>query len=217
MVLAANLGRFCGVLALECGNDQLLLDLQMPISSCSKHNHSQRSSIGSPPWQRATRRWNCCSRPLWSSDNEKSDLGMVRLPAHPPASKTETSSRLHLARQSHRCPIMETPAKITFHQLPHSAALEFEVQHQIAELEKIHDRITSCRVTIEAPPRHQQQGRLFGVHIDLRIPGAEIIADRSAGKRTAHEDPHVAVRDAFRAARLQLEDHLQRQRLAPAV
>jgi ribosome-associated translation inhibitor RaiA len=108
---------------------------------------------------------------------------------------------------------METPAKITFHQLPHSDGLESEVLNQITELERLHDRITSCRVTIEAPPRHQQHGRQFGVHVDLRIPGAEIIADRS---RSGHEDPYVAVRDAFRAARRQLEDHVQRQRLASA-
>ena len=109
---------------------------------------------------------------------------------------------------------METPAKINFHQLPHSAGLEAEVLHRIAELEAIHDRITSCRVTIEAPPHHQQHGRLFSVHVDLRIPGAEIIADRATGNRAAHEDPYVAVRDAFRAARRQLEDHMHRQRVA---
>jgi ribosome-associated translation inhibitor RaiA len=119
---------------------------------------------------------------------------------------------------------MHHPLQITFHQLPASEALEADVRGRVAELETVYDRITSCRVVIDVPHRHHQQGRLFRVGIDLGVPGGHIVVGRASDSDAAHEDPYVAVRDAFRAARRQLEDHVQRQRgdvkshaLAPGV
>ena len=73
-------------------------------------------------------------------------------------------------------------------------------------------RIVSCRVLIEAPHRHHQQGRLYRVRIEIGVPGEHIVVGRSPDEDSAHADPHVAVRDAFRAAKRQLEDHVGRLR-----
>ncbi len=111
---------------------------------------------------------------------------------------------------------METPAQILFHQMPASPALEAEVHRHIAELDALHDRITSCRVVIGAPHRHKSHGHLFSVHVDLRLPGAELHTDHAGGgHRAHHDDPYIAVRDAFRAARRQLESFLARRRESP--
>jgi cold shock CspA family protein len=44
------------------------------------------------------------------------------------------------------------------------------------------------------------------------MPGEEIIADRHPAKHQAHEDVYVALRDAFNAARRQLEDYVRKRR-----
>ncbi|HVZ72868.1 MAG TPA: HPF/RaiA family ribosome-associated protein [Polyangia bacterium] len=102
---------------------------------------------------------------------------------------------------------MQNPVEITFHHLPRSAALEERIDHEIRGLEKLFDRIVSCRVSIEAPPRHHHQGGVYRVRVELAVPGRHLIVDRSPDEDAAHADPYVAVRDAFRAAERQLEDH----------
>jgi hypothetical protein len=42
----------------------------------------------------------------------------------------------------------------------------------------------------------------FNIHIDLGVPGKEIVVDRQE-----NEDAYVALRDAFDAAKRQLEDY----------
>jgi hypothetical protein len=44
------------------------------------------------------------------------------------------------------------------------------------------------------------------VRIDLAVLGREIMVDRSGPKDHAHEDVHVAIRDAFAAVTRKLED-----------
>jgi ribosome-associated translation inhibitor RaiA len=105
---------------------------------------------------------------------------------------------------------METEPQITFHQLPHSDALETTIRAEIADLERIQERIVSCRVVVTAPSG-QQQHRLFEVRIELAIPGEAIAVTRPHHHTSSHEDPYVAVRDAFRVARRQLESHAQRR------
>jgi ribosome-associated translation inhibitor RaiA len=106
---------------------------------------------------------------------------------------------------------MQTPLQVRFHGLPPSEAVEGEVRRQAAELDGFFPRLVSCRVVIDIPHRHQQQGRLYRVQVDLGVPGAHLVVSRTAGKDPAHEDVYIAIRDAFRAARRQLEDQVQRQ------
>ena len=103
---------------------------------------------------------------------------------------------------------MQTPLQITFHQLPPNPALEADVRKWVDDLASVFDRIVSCRVLIEAPHRHHQQGRHYRVRIEIGVPGEHIVAGRSPDEDDAHTDPYVTVRDAFRAARRQLEDHV---------
>jgi ribosomal subunit interface protein len=82
-----------------------------------------------------------------------------------------------------------------------SDALEARIREHAAKLERFHTRITSCRVVVEEPARHQRTGRQFEVHVEVRVPGhAEIVATRKA-----EADAHVAVHEAFDAVTRQLE------------
>jgi cold shock CspA family protein len=107
---------------------------------------------------------------------------------------------------------MHLPLQITFRHMDHSPALESRA-HQLAEkLDRYAQAITSCRVVIEAPHKHHHQGSLYSVHIDITFPGGEIAVARDQHDRHAHEDAHVALRDAFVAAARQLEQRVQRRR-----
>jgi len=49
------------------------------------------------------------------------------------------------------------------------------------------------------------------VRIDITVPDREIVISRDPGRHHAHEDPYVAIRDAFNAARRQLENYNQKR------
>lgn len=100
--------------------------------------------------------------------------------------------------------------EIVFHNVDRSPAVEAAVRERAAKLELFAENITSCRVTVEAPHKNHQQGNLYTVRVDLRFPGGEIVANRSHSEDRAHEDVYVALRDAFKATRRQLQD---RQRI----
>jgi ribosomal subunit interface protein len=102
---------------------------------------------------------------------------------------------------------MQIPLQITIRDVPHSDALEAQIREKAAKLESFHPRITSCRVTIEELRKHHHQGREFRVHVDLRVPGKEIVVDRDH-----HEDVYVALRDAFDSAKRQLEEVVREKR-----
>jgi ribosome-associated translation inhibitor RaiA len=107
---------------------------------------------------------------------------------------------------------MQVPLHIKFHGVDPSPYLEQRIREHVAKLETLCDRITRCEVVIELPHLHHRNGKQFHVRIDFSVPGHEIVVSRDPGVDEAHEDPYVAVRDAFLAARRQLEDHLHKVR-----
>ncbi len=107
---------------------------------------------------------------------------------------------------------MQTPVSIAFRHIESSPALETRIQEEVAKLEHLFGRITSCHVVIEAPGHRPQQGGLFQVSVDLHGPGKEIAVTGPRRKDHAHEDVHVALRDAFEAVAPRLEDHARRAR-----
>ncbi len=103
---------------------------------------------------------------------------------------------------------MDIPLQVTFRNMDPSDAVEAKVRERAEKLETYFGHITSCRVVIEAPHRHQHKGKQYHVRIDIGVPARpDIVVSRDPGNRNAHEDVYVAVRDAFDAARRQLEDH----------
>jgi ribosomal subunit interface protein len=107
---------------------------------------------------------------------------------------------------------MELPLQITFRHMDSTDAVTARIRERAAELERFFDRITACRVVVECRhPRHQQ-GNLFRVRVDLKVPGREIVVGRDPTAHHAHEDVYVAIRDAFDAARRLLEDHVREAR-----
>ena len=102
---------------------------------------------------------------------------------------------------------MDIPLQISFRNLDRSDSIEARVRERVERLEKRYGRLTSCRVMVEAPERRHHKGKLYHVRIEMGVPGKELVVSRHPGKKHAHEDVYVAVRDAFNAAERQLEDH----------
>lgn len=104
---------------------------------------------------------------------------------------------------------MQIPLEVSFRNVAPSAAIEAAIREKAAKLEEFYDRITSARVVVETPHRRHRQGKLFHVRIDLRVPNREIVVSREPAEHHAFEDVYVAIRDAFDAAKRQLEDHVR--------
>lgn len=107
---------------------------------------------------------------------------------------------------------MQIPLQITFRHMEPSEALEAKIREKVEKLEHFAENITSCQVIVEAPHKHHHQGQLFSVKIELTLPGEEVIVSRHPGENHAHEDAYVALRDAFKATRRQLEDYVRLRR-----
>lgn len=102
---------------------------------------------------------------------------------------------------------MQTPLQITIRDVDHSEALDTHIREKISKLEEFFKNIVSCRVVVEVPHKHHHQGKQFNVRIDIGVPGSEIVVNRDHA-----EDAYVAFRDAFNAAKRQLEDYSRKLR-----
>lgn len=107
---------------------------------------------------------------------------------------------------------MRSTPQIIWQHLSPSEAIEANIRKQIAKLEKFADLVIACRVVIEVPHRHHHHGNIYHVRIDLTVPGGELIVNRHPPEQQAHEDPYVAIRDAFESAQRQLKDYAQQRR-----
>lgn len=102
---------------------------------------------------------------------------------------------------------MKLPLQVTFRNMDPSSAMQADVQEKADKLNQFFPDIMSCHVIVEARHRHHHQGNIYDVHIDLRMPNKEIIVSRDSTLDHSHEDAYVAIRDAFHAARRQLQDY----------
>jgi ribosomal subunit interface protein len=102
---------------------------------------------------------------------------------------------------------MQTELQITVRDMEHSPALDERIRAKVEKLERIYSPLMGCRVVAEAPHKHKHQGKHFSVRLDITVPGREIVVNREHD-----EDIYVALRDAFDAAKRQLEDYAAKRR-----
>jgi hypothetical protein len=66
---------------------------------------------------------------------------------------------------------MQVPLEIAFHNIERSDWAEREIRTRVAELERIYDRLISCRVRVDQRNRDLTGTLPPVVHIELGIPG----------------------------------------------
>lgn len=109
---------------------------------------------------------------------------------------------------------MQVPLEIGFHGLPSSEWIEEAIRKHAAKLEKLYPRLVGCRVSVEALHKQHRTGNVYEVHIELRLPGGELVVSREphrAKEKYAEADLRQSLHDAFAAAERQLLDYKQRQ------
>ena len=104
---------------------------------------------------------------------------------------------------------MKLPLQILFRGIKPSPALEQAARQRARRLDRYFARIMACRVDMELLQKHQHQGRPYGVKLHLTVPGHEFTVDR-----VRHEDPYVALRDAFEDMKRHLEESVGRVKVS---
>ena len=110
---------------------------------------------------------------------------------------------------------MQNPTQISFHGLDKSDAIEGRIQERVQKLEHFFDRITSCRVVVEAGHKPKSNlnataGRPFHVAIHLGVPSEELVVKHDP-KGGSGEDVRQAVNHAFDTMERRLKDYMDRK------
>ena len=107
---------------------------------------------------------------------------------------------------------MQCPLQVASENIGHSDFIEARIREEAAKLEKFFGRISSMRVVVARPQHRHHKGGTYQVRIHMVIPGAgDIAISREPSATGAHEDAHVTIRDAFKAARRQLQDLVRKR------
>ncbi|MFM8395033.1 MAG: HPF/RaiA family ribosome-associated protein [Acidobacteriota bacterium] len=125
---------------------------------------------------------------------------------------------------------MNIPLQITFRNMKHSEAVDAYIREEIAKLEEFFDQIIGSHVVVEIPHQHHERGNPFHIRINLEVPGNDIVVNHQPNlhglgldlgeERRIKElelegrqkDVYVALSDAFKATRRQLQDYVRRHR-----
>jgi ribosome-associated translation inhibitor RaiA len=97
---------------------------------------------------------------------------------------------------------MQQPLQVTFHNVPHSDALESDIRDRVARLETLGGRLIGCRVVVDSPHRGQTKGKTYEIRIEMQVPGQEIVVTREPVG-----DFRLALNEAFDVARRRLQNH----------
>lgn len=110
---------------------------------------------------------------------------------------------------------MQVPLEIAFHNIDSSEWAEQEIRERVAELERIYDRLTSCRVRVDQRARNASRTIPPVVRIEIGIPGGKdlVVSHEPEHLQLKYQSPdlHNAINEAFRIAERQLLD-LKEQR-----
>ena len=102
---------------------------------------------------------------------------------------------------------MQTPVQIVFIGVPRTDALEALIRVKTNKLARAFPRIARCHVVVEQADPSLDQVRTCHACVTLHVSGGEIAVDQAR-----HQDPHVAVREAFDAAQHKLAGHARTKR-----
>jgi cold shock CspA family protein len=104
---------------------------------------------------------------------------------------------------------MSVRTTLSFQGVDRSPALEQAIAKRVDELAHLHPGLMHVHVAVSELGRHHHQGRHFSVHLDLRCKGD---GREFAVTHRHDEDPFVALRGAFDAAKRVLQDDVRRTR-----
>jgi cold shock CspA family protein len=99
--------------------------------------------------------------------------------------------------------------------MPAAPAIEAEIRDRVEKLDRMYNHLIGCRVSVEQLHRQHRTGNVYEVHIELRVPGEDVVVSREphhVRERYSDPDANVALRDAFKTAERQLMEFKRKQR-----
>lgn len=103
---------------------------------------------------------------------------------------------------------MQVPLEIAFQNVDVQEWAENDIRERVADLERIYDRIISCRVRVQQRATNRRSSTPPVVHIDIGLPGQNDIVVSQEPERLLqkfqHPDLHNAIHEAFRVAEQRL-------------
>ena len=101
---------------------------------------------------------------------------------------------------------MQIPLQISFENTEPSEAVRTAIECEVARLEKYRNHITGCRVAVVAPSTKHRHGAVYRINIRVTVPPHEnIVVSHQPSDDQSHVHVEVAIKDAFAAARRQIE------------
>ena len=101
---------------------------------------------------------------------------------------------------------MQIPLQINCEHTDPSEAVRAAIEREAERLEKCAHHITGCRVAVVAPSAKHRHGGVFRINIWVTIPPHEnIVVSHQPSNDRGHEDVLGSIKDAFAAARRQIE------------
>jgi ribosome-associated translation inhibitor RaiA len=101
---------------------------------------------------------------------------------------------------------MQIPLQINSEHADLSQAARAAIEQEVERLEKWEHHITGCRVAVVAPSAKHRHGGVFRINIWVTIPPhQDIVVSHQPNDDRGHEHVLVSIKDAFAAARRQIE------------
>jgi len=97
------------------------------------------------------------------------------------------------------------PCQITFKGMDPSEAARVEVRGWLDRLGALTTPMIGGQVVIESVDEGRREDRRYHVRMELTMPEGVVVVGPEHPSNGPHEDVYVAIRNAFRAARRQLE------------
>lgn len=115
-----------------------------------------------------------------------------------------------IVRLSRQGAMMQVPLDISFHNIDNSEWAKEEIRDQVAKLEALYERMTSCRVRVDQRADNSNHTIPPVVRIEIGIPGRKDVVVAHEPDRLQRKfqrpDLHNAINEAFRLAELQLSE-----------
>lgn len=106
---------------------------------------------------------------------------------------------------------MQIPVEIAFHNIDKSEWAENVIREHVAELERIYERLITCRLRVERRANHTPPV----VRIEMSVPGHNdlVVAHEPERLQRKFQSPdlHNAINEAFRIAKRQLSEFKDRR------
>ena len=97
---------------------------------------------------------------------------------------------------------MDRPLELVFHNLKPSAEVKKLIHERTERLEKLHQHIIGCRVTVDLPKHAHRSGAIPAIHIEIQVPGQSLAVSH---KHNHGGDVLTAVHNAFDAIAIQVK------------